>query len=359
MPDGLIVHSQMPLNAEPLLCRLRASVITPQADLYIRSHGEVPALDGAEHRLRVTGAVARELELSVADLQRRFAERTVIAVLQCAGNRRADLQPVRRTSGDPWAPGAIGNVAWCGVALADVLREAGAPADGPLHVAFDCCDHMELPGEGRFHYGVSIPLHKALAAETLLAFGMNGEALAPEHGYPLRVVVPGFAGVRSAKWLDTITVQDQPSANAMQQRDYKLFPPDVTSGPLDWAAGLTIEEMPLNSAICEPTAGDVLPAGPALVRGYAVAAPGRDVARVDVSADGGCHWTEAALERPGAAPWSWTLWAATLPLAAGAAELVVRAWDSAGQTQPCSPAEVWNLKGYLCTAWHRVPVTVA
>ena len=361
---ALIVHSHRPFNAEPMLARLRAASITPQAGLYVRNHGDVPQLDAARHRIRVTGKVARELQLSVSDLRRHFAERTVTAVLQCAGNRRADLQGVRPTSGDLWQQGAIGNVQWCGVALADVLREAGAPdARAPggasLHVAFGCCDAVELPEEGRFRFGVSSPLGKAMAPETLLAFGMNGEALAPEHGFPLRVVVPGWAGVRSAKWLNTITVQGEPSDNPVQQRDYKLFPPEVTDEPLDWAAGLTIEAMPLNSAICDPAPGDALPAGPTRLQGYAVAAPGRHVARVEVSAGGG-QWMPATLaaRSADAAPWGWTLWAATLPLNPGPTELAVRAWDSAGQTQPASAAEVWNLKGYLCTAWHRVAVTV-
>ncbi len=108
---------------------------------------------------------------------------------------------MRPTTGDPWAPGAIGNAAWTGVALADVLRAAGADTDPALHVAFDACDEVEMPDEGRFTYGVSIPMAKAMSPEVLLAYAMNGEPLAPEHGFPLRLVVPGFAGVRSPKWL--------------------------------------------------------------------------------------------------------------------------------------------------------------
>ena len=353
----LIVHSQTPFNAEPSLARLRAAVITPQAELYVRSHGAVPQIDPAAYRLRVMGQVARPLELSLADL-RRFPQHTVIAALQCAGNRRADLQPVRRTAGDPWAAGAIGNAAWTGAALADVLRAAGAAANASLHVAFDCCDEVELPEEGRFRYGASIAMAKARAPETLLAYGMNGEDLAAEHGFPLRAMVPGFAGVRSAKWLTTITVQDRPSSNPMQARDYKLFPPEVTEGPLDWEAAPTIDEMPLNAAICEPARGAELAAGPVALRGYAVAPCGSRVARVDVSADGGLSWAPAALDPAAESPWSWTFWTASLPLRPGPAELAVRAWDSAGHTQPATAAEVWNLKGYLCTAWHRVPVTV-
>lgn len=353
-PD-LIVHSPAPLNAEPPLDRLRASFVTGQPDFYVRTHGEIPTLDAASHRLRVGGRVAQPLELSMQDLRTRFPRRSEMAVMQCAGNRRADLNQVRAVDGDPWAGGAIGNARWTGVALADVLRAAGAPDDPSLHVAFSCCDDVELPGEGRFRFGVSIPMAKAMAPEVLLAFAMNGADLAPEHGHPLRVVVPGYAGARSAKWLAAISVQEAPSDSPIQQHDYKLLPPDITSDSIDWSRGVTINDMPLNAAICDPAAEARVQAGPVALKGYAVAA-GRGIARVDVSADGGRNWRQAELEHDPAAPWSWTFWQATLDLAAGEHELVVRAWDSAGQTQPARPDDVWNRKGYLSAAWHRVRV---
>ncbi len=356
--DHLIVHSTVPYNAEPPLDRLRASMTTPQRDFYVRSHGNVPHLDVAKHRLRVVGRVSTPLDLSMADLRGRFPERTVTAVMQCAGNRRADMQPVRPTSGDPWAPGAIGNAAWTGVALADVLRAAGAAEHQSLHIAFDACDEVEMPEEGRFTYGASIPIAKALSPEVLLAYAMNGEPLAPEHGFPLRVVVPGFAGVRSPKWLSTITVQDFPSDNHMQQRDYKLLPSDVTAETVDWDKGMTIYDMPLNAAICEPGPDAKLKAGPTVVRGYAIATA-REIARVDVSSDGGRTWMQADLDHEAEAPWSWTFWSAVFDLATGEHELTARAWDSAGQTQPALPDDTWNFKGYLSAAWHRVHVSTS
>ncbi len=354
----LIVHSKQPYNAEPTLARLRASMTTGQADFYVRSHGNIPELDEAGHRLRVGGLVATPLTLSVAEMRERFAERTVTAVLQCAGNRRADMQPVKPTSGDPWAPGAIGNAAWTGVALADVLREAGAETEGDLHVAFSACDEIVMPGEASFTYGASIPMRKALSREVLLAYAMNGAPLAPEHGFPLRAVVPGYAGVRSPKWLTAITVQDKPSDNHMQARDYKLVPPDMTEENVDWTRGITINDMPLNSAICEPAPHAELTAGPAVLRGYAVATA-RAIVRVDVSTNGGRSWIQAELEHDAAAPWSWTFWSAVVDLSRGEHELAVRAWDCAGQTQPALPDEIWNFKGYLSTAWHRVPVSAS
>ena len=355
MDAGLIVHSTHPFTAEPPLARLAIAPRTSARDFYVRSHGAIPRLAAGSHRLSVTGLVRTKLDLSLAGLAG-FPERRVLAVLQCAGNRRADLNAWRPTSGDPWSAGAIGNAEWAGVGLNDVLRAAGVASDAGLHVAFEAADIVELPNQPRFTFGTSIPLAKALAPEVLLAWAMNDERLAPEHGFPLRLIVPGFAGVRSVKWLRAIIVQDRPSENHMQQRDYKLLPPDITTPPVDWSRGMMIEEMPLNSAICAPQAGAVLPAGPVQLRGYAVAG-GRAVARVDVSIDGGRNWLQASLRQDAQAPWSWTLWHCMADLAPGAHDLVARAWDSAGQTQPARPAELWNFKGYLGTAWHRVRVT--
>ncbi|MCP1540162.1 sulfite oxidase [Methylorubrum extorquens] len=353
--DRLIVHGKTPYNAEPPLDRLRAAFLTDQADFYVRSHGDIPDLDADGYRLTVDGMVATPLDLSLADLKERFAPVTVTAVMQCAGNRRADMLAVAPVSGDPWAPGAIGNAEWTGVRLADVLRAAGIKADDERHVAFESHDRI---ADTDTRFGASIPLAKALAPETLLAFAMNGEPLAPEHGHPLRVVVPGFAGIRSPKWLARITVQDRPSDNPMQADDYKLFPPDVTAETADPAHGITIEAMPLNSAICEPARGAALKAGRHAIRGYAIASD-RAVARVDVSTDGGRSWAQARIERDADAPYAWTFWEIERELTAGEHELAVRAWDSAGQTQPAAPDDTWNYKGYLSAAWHRVRVTVA
>ena len=353
-PD-LIVHSTAPLNAEPPLDRLRRSFITDATDFYVRSHGDMPAINAATHRITVQGLVSTPLELSLADLKERFQPRTVMAVLQCAGNRRADMQGVRPTTGDPWAPGAIGNAEWSGVPLADVLRAADADQDAALHVAFEAVDIAANEDAPDAPYGVSIPMAKALDQDVLLAWAMNGEPLAREHGAPLRVVVPGFAGVRSPKWLRSITVQKVPSGAHQQAHDYLQFPPDMRKDTKDESRGITITAMPLNAAICEPQPGASLPVGETKVRGYAIATD-RAITRVDLSSNGGRDWVQATIEDHGNARWSWTLWHATLALTKGEHELVVRAWDAAGQTQPAQPDDTWNFKGYLSAAWHRVHV---
>jgi sulfite oxidase len=346
--SGLVVHSTEPLNVEPKLDVLRASFLTPQNHFYIRTHGKVPRIDPSDHRLALRGRVERPFELSLDELRRRFPRRSVIAALQCAGNRRADFLSVGHVSGEPWQAGAIGNAEWMGISLADVLHEAGVADPRARHVAFGCRDEVELQGE-RFRYAVSIPMAKARSPEVLLAFQMNGEPLSPEHGAPLRVIVPGFAGARSAKWVSEIEVCETPAETPVQEKDYKLLPPHMTETSVDWDAGFTIYEMPLNAAICEPARHARLQAGPVTIRGYAVAA-GREIMRVDVSYDGGRHWQHAALEKRGDSPWSWAFWEAMLDIPAGEHELVARAWDSAGQTQPALPD--------LNASWHRVPVRV-
>jgi sulfite oxidase len=353
---NFIVHSENPYNAEPPLDRLRASLITPVADFYVRSHGNVPRLDEQTHRLKVSGLVEKPLTLSMTDI-RQFSPTTVTAMMQCAGNRRGDMRQVKPVQGDPWAPGALGNAKWTGVALADVLRAAGADTRAELHVVFTACDDCSMEGEN-FRYCASIPMGKATSPEVLLAYEMNGEKLTPEHGFPLRAVVPGFAGVRCPKWLSGIAVQDEPSDGFIQARDYKFFPADATEETADWDKGMTIYELPLNSAICEPAPYAVLKAGLTPVRGYATSSV-RKVARVDVSIDGGRSWRQAELEHDPRTPWSWTFWEINVELHTGDIELVVRAWDTAGQTQPESPDDTWNFKGYLSAAWHRIKVNVS
>lgn len=354
MSELMIERNPEPYNAEPVPGALIERFLTPQNLFYVRSHGPVPDLP-ADHRIEVGGISVGECSISIAELKARFPVRTVTAVLQCAGNRRTDLQQVGKTSGDPWDIGAIGNAEWTGVRLADLLDAVGASDASNLFVCFTGADEVDVEGEVA-PFGVSIAMTKARAPDVLLAWAMNGEPLAPEHGAPLRLVVPGYAGVRSAKWLTRIEVTDAPNPAPIQARDYKLFPPDEDGKAPDWDAGLTIEAMPVNAAICVPGDGDVVAAGTVSVRGYAVAF-GRRVARVEVSADDGETWTGATFDDADPAPDAWQRWSCTLALSPGEHRLAVRAVDDAGQSQPERPASVWNFAGYLSTAWHRIAVT--
>ena len=350
---NLIVRSPDPLNAETTPDKLIASFLTPQTHFYIRSHGPTPEL-ADDHRVMLDGLLDRPRSFTVAELQADFPTRTVTATMQCAGNRRAHLQGVEKTSGDPWDVGVIGNAEWTGVALCDVLAASGI-RDGALFVGATGADDVDVDGETA-PFGASISITKALDPDVLIAWAMNGEPLTPEHGAPLRLVVPGYAGVRNAKWLTRIEVRDRPSDAPIQAKDYKLFPSSVTKDEADWDQGLTINEMPLNAAICSPEDGAHVRAGTCLIEGYAVAF-GRAVSRVEVSTNGGADWVQAELTAKPEAPWSWTQWRATVDLTPGLHVLVVRAVDGAGQMQPERPEAIWNFAGYLSTAWHRITIT--
>ncbi|MFC6081185.1 sulfite oxidase [Sphaerisporangium aureirubrum] len=345
------VHHAHPYNAEPPPAVLAEQVITPVDAFYVRDHAAVPAVDLGAWRLTVDGLVERELELSLADLRTGFPERTVVATLQCAGNRRAGLLGVRDIPGeDPWGPGATSTAVWSGTGLADVLTRAGLRA-GAAHIAFQGCD-VSMEVSPPQPYGGSVPLAKAVAPEVLLAWEMNGEPLPPVHGAPLRVVVPGWIGARSVKWLTRITALAEPSGNYYQAIAYRMLP--AVPGPDP--DGIPLGPVPLNSAILRPGDGDRLAPGPTEVAGYAYTGGGRAVARVEVSLDGGTTWQRADLGSP-AGPWAWRHWRATARLPAGETTIAVRAWDDAAATQPESPRSVWNPKGYANTSWHRVTVT--
>ncbi|MEA2319517.1 MAG: sulfite oxidase [Solirubrobacteraceae bacterium] len=350
----LIVHQAEPFNAETGLAALAEGSLTATDAFYVRGHGPVPEVDAAAWRLRVHGLVERELALSLTTLREAFRERTETVTLQCAGNRRAGLIAIRPIPGEaPWGPGATGTATWTGVALADVLAVA-APLPEAEHVGFEGADHCP-EAEPAQPFGGSIGLGKARRPEVLLAWAMNGEPLAPVHGAPLRVVVPGYIGARSVKWLERIEVRSRPWRGYFQQVVYRLLPEDGTPAP---GAGMPLGLVALNADVLSPADGETVAPGPVEVRGYAFAGGERHVARVDVSTDGGTSWAQAELlEDLGA--WAWRQWRLTVELAPGEHEIIARAWDSSAATQPEQEAGLWNPKGYVNNARPRVRVRAA
>ena len=352
--DDMIVHEQEPYNAEPPRSVLADGMLTPVDSFYSRNHGPVPDLDPETWRLAVDGLVDTELTLSLSELRERFTTHSLTATMQCAGNRRAGLIAVRDIPGeDPWGPGATSTAEWTGVSLARVLDAAGV-RPGAAHVAFSAPDVSQIADPPQ-PYGGSVGLGKALAGEVLLAWAMNGELLPAMHGAPLRVVVPGYIGARSVKWVERVTVQAEPSGNYFQATAYRLLPAEAdpkAAGPGD---GLSLGAVPVNADILRPDGRTVLPAGSTEITGYALAGDDRDIARVDVSADGGRTWVQADLGAS-AGPWAWRLWRTALDLPAGETVITARAWDTAANVQPEHAEHLWNPKGYINNSWARLTV---
>ena len=189
----------------------------------------------------------------------------------------------------------------------------------------------------------------------LLAWELNGAPLSPLHGGPLRLLVPGTIGARSVKWLRRLTLQDAPSDNFYQQRAYKVFPPEVSADTVDWSSSKPLGAFIVNSVICTPAPDAILSAGNTRIAGYAISDV--PVTGVELSVDGGRSWLPADLtadeER-----WSWRFWEREVELAPGTHELVVRARDVEGNSQPPVAAPIYNFKGYMMNSWQRLRVTV-
>jgi sulfite oxidase len=350
----LLVRQADPLNGGPPPNQLLESFITPNERFFVRSHAHAPQIPPTAYTISIDGFVDRPQILTLADLQH-FPRQTITATLQCAGNRRDELLALGPIPDElAWGSDAISTATWSGVRLGDLLATAGV-ADTADHVAFLSHDRVQKHGQ-TFPFGASIPLKKALASEVLVADQMNGQPLPVIHGGPVRLIVPGYIGARSVKWLAQITLQTEPSTNYFQAHAYKLFPPNTTAATVDWNDGMMLAELSVTSAICTPTDYSRIPPGPLRISGYAMAGGNRTIERVEFSLDAGQTWQQAQLgERQ---PWAWRFWEGTIDLAPGAYQLVVRAWDSAANTQPAQLAEVWNFKGYMNNAWHRIHLLV-
>jgi len=313
-----------PENSETPLENVRGWV-TPTRLFFVRNHFAVPPIDLAAWRLGVEGCVARPMTWTWDELAE-LPERTVFATVECAGNGRSFLQT--HVHGVPWGAGAIGHAEWTGIPLQLLLQQAGLQP-GAVEVLFEGADQgTESDHPEPMHFARSLPLDKALDPDTLLVTRMNGEPLEPNHGYPVRLFVPGWYGVASVKWLCRIAVLGAPFRGYFQTTKYTV--------QRRTAAGtetVVIGPMQVKAELIRPRSGEVLGLGTNRLVGLAWA--GQDaVARVEVSTDGGRSWGEAALLGP-RAPYSWTLWEYLWEVSQGGLYgLRVRAISAGGQVQP-------------------------
>jgi DMSO/TMAO reductase YedYZ molybdopterin-dependent catalytic subunit len=334
--DELIYLSRDPANAETPLDR-QVGAITPASRHYVRDHFARPA---PPQRLAVDGAVRTPLQLTPGDI-RSLPPRSLVVTLECAGNGRAFIDPP--VPGEQWRTGAVSTAEWTGASLRAVLHMAeplasavevlciGADAGTPLDVGADIA------------YERSLPIEDALRDDVLLAYAMNGEDLPSEHGAPLRLVVPGWYGMASVKWLARLRVLEQRFDGFFQAKRYV-----VGDRPL--------REIAVRALITWPRDGERLSARPFVMRGYAWSGRG-DVARVEVSDDGGKSWRDATL---GAAlsRYAWRHWHAQVdPRRGGQLVLLARAITATGVMQPID--EVRSPLGYGNNAARAVRIEVA
>jgi len=338
--NGYATDAETPVDA-------LTTYITPNDLFFVRHHWNPTYQNVWRWNLTVDGEVERPVRLTLADLKK-MPRASVTCVLQCAGNGRGLYKPV--VPGVQWKYGAVGNARWTGVRVKDLLDRAGVKASaGHLHTSGADKPPGKVPPFNR-----SIEIGKALE-DGLVAYEMNGEPLAPLHGAPARLVIPGWAGDHWMKWLTNLSAQPEPQKGFYMETAYK-YPkepgaPGVTFKPDEMRP---VTELFVKSNITEaPSRARVGEA--ATIRGFAFSgAP--DIAKVEVSDDGGQTWRPAALD-PQHDPYAWRLWSFRYtPAAAGRVTLLARATDIRGSEQP--KEAVWNQSGYLYNGWHSADIEV-
>ncbi|KAI6173931.1 Sulfite oxidase, mitochondrial [Aphelenchoides besseyi] len=365
---ALLVNSAKPFNAETPPSLLLDSFRTPNDLFFIRNHMPVPNTKEKDHFVHIEGeGIKNSIRLSVEQLKMEYEPCSVVSVIQCAGNRRNDMNNYKKVNGLMWTGTAISNAKWTGARLRDILLTAGVNPNDPniKHVQFEGADH-DITGT---RYGASIPFRKAMSPECIVAYKMNDVDIPADHGYPLRLVVPGNVGARQVKWLTGIKTSREESTSHWQKKDYRAFAPNVESGnEIDYDSVPAIQEYPVQSAICTPAPETkVSKDEPISMAGYAWSGGGRGIIRVEVSADGGKTWFSAKLiqdpDQDLDNMWAWTFWNVEIPVPKGVkvgqkVELICKATDRAYNTQPETAVGLWNIRGLLHNAWHRINITI-
>lgn len=348
--EGLIIRSDDPTDFETPVSLLDKSWITPNDIHYVRTHIPTPRVSLDSWNLTLDGEVERPQKFNLDDLKQ-FPESEHIVTLECSGNGRAFHDP--HVPGIQWEKGAVGTARWTGVRLADVLKKAGVKPGGK-HVVMNGVDEPigNVPDFIR-----SIPIEKAFHPDTLLAYRMNGEPIPLLHGYPLRVIVPGWEAANSVKWIQHLTLSEKEAEGHFMKNAYRVpnhyVPPGSAVDPSDM---IVYTDLDVKSIFTAPLDGASARAGSSVeLRGFAWAGEA-DVVRVEVSADFGRTWKAAELG-PEKARYAWRRWRyAWRPDRRGSYVSMCRATDSRGRTQPIAPA--WNPSGYMWNVIDRVRINV-
>jgi DMSO/TMAO reductase YedYZ molybdopterin-dependent catalytic subunit len=342
---NMLVRSVRPEDLEMPLSGF-SDYITPIEHFFVRTHVYAPRVTLNDWRLKVDGAVATPLTMTMEDVKR-LPTVEVVSVVECAGNGRGFYEP--SMPGLQWTNGGVGNGRWRGVRLADVLKRAGVK-DSAREILFNGGD---VPIGTMPDFQRSIPIRKALDSNTLLAYDMNGEVLPVEHGFPLRVVTPGWAGNSWIKWVTSISVLDKEDEGFWTKRAYRHPGRPVEPGtavPLEQTEPVT--SLRVKSVIAAPLDGSFVVNGrPVTINGVAWSGDAGPVTAVEISVDGGRSWRPAALKREQRTPFGWRQWEHTwTPTREAYYSILSRARDAAGNTQPLD--QEWNPSGY---GWNVVP----
>jgi sulfane dehydrogenase subunit SoxC len=347
-PDITLEELQLAARNHGLPLEALRHDITPLGLHYLLTHFDIPHVDERTWKLEVAGRVDRPVTLTLDQLKERPA-RTLPVTLECAGNGRALLS--RRALSQPWLQEAVGTAEWTGTPLAPILNEAGL-AEETVDVVFTGLDRG-IQGEVEHVYERSLAVAEALRDEVLLAYAINGQPLPPQHGAPLRLIVPGWYGMTHVKWLRAITAVDEPFRGWQQDVAYRVRESEEEQGR-------PVTRILPRALMIPPGFPDFLSrtrfveAGPYTLEGRAWSGWAA-IERVDVSSDGGQRWSEAEL-RARVGEFAWSGWSYEWEAEPGEYELSCRATDAAGQTQP-SVAE-WNYDGFCNNGVQRVRVVV-
>lgn len=365
------IHTARPFNAEPPNSALK-TIITPEKLHYRRTHTPVPVIDESAYSFTIGLEGEEPKRFNLADV-RRCKQREIAVTLMCTGNRRSEFNTEQdgETMGLPWKNGSISTARWTGSPLRDLLKEAGFDSE-----LLEDKGYRFMTLKGVEDYTIAIPMRKGFAkdGDVTLAYMMNGHEIPRDHGYPLRVIVPGLVGARSVKWLGSVTITKN-EHEGMHQTGiaYKQLAPNIKT-----LVGVSkqyihdlppIDHVPVTSAVTSPEPGATVVRGERInVTGYAYSGAGLAIIRVDVSLDGGKTWQQAEFQRAAeeqssrsGRAWAWVQWqlSAVLPKdGPNDFSIFCKAVDDQYNQQPHDPTSIWNIRGILNTSWGQTKVKV-
>jgi DMSO/TMAO reductase YedYZ molybdopterin-dependent catalytic subunit len=354
----LEILNDRPINAQTPV-HLLDDEVTPTSRVFIRNNGYIPQMslkqDLKGWKLVIDGEVENKLELTMEDIKTRFEQVTYQLTLECGGNGRAAFHPPAK--GNQWTYGAVASPEWKGVRLADVLKKAGLEKSA-VYTAYYAMDEHISGDPDKIVISRGTPIKKALEPTSILAYEMNGKPLLPEHGWPIRLVIPGYPASVSGKWLKKITIRDRVHDGAkMNGKSYRVpkFPVKPGAKVADKDMKI-IEEMPVKSIITHPRSGLKTSSRKLTLRGHAWTGF-KKIEKVEVTFDFGKTWQDAKVSEA-KNPFAWQRWEAQVELPSkGYFEIYARATDDTGASQPML-VPGWNPKGYLNNASPRIAVEV-